>query len=123
MGQKGGGGGRVGFGTATNKGPKSLGGRLGAGGRVTGGGTGLALMRAAGGNPAGKQFTLANLQRQAGLSQAQALAEADRLVAAGQAEYTYLSDTVAAVLKGNGRDVAYRGGRPVKGIKVTGNIA
>lgn len=123
MGQKGAGGGRVGFGTATNKGPRSLGGRLGAGGRVTGGGTGHALTRAAGGNPKGKHFTLANLQRQAGITPAQALAEADRLVAAGQAEYTFLSNTVASVLKGNGRDVAYRGGRPVKGIKVTGDIA
>jgi len=122
MGAKGGGG-RVGYGTATNKGPKRLGGRTGAGGRVTGGGATHALTRAAGGNPKGKQFTLANFQRQAGLSQAEALAEADRLVAAGKAEYTFLSDRVAAVLKGNGRTVAHRDGRPVKGIKVTGDIA
>ena len=36
-----GGGGRVGYATVSNKGPKNLGGSRGAGGRVKGGGTGL----------------------------------------------------------------------------------
>ena len=43
-----GGGGRVGFGNPSNKGPKNLGGSKGAGGRVTGGGTRAALARITG---------------------------------------------------------------------------
>jgi hypothetical protein len=114
-----GGGGRVGYGTsASNKGPRRLGGPRGAGGRVTGGGTGAALRRAAGGSLRGAKVSLSHFRRQADLSAEAALAEADRLVAAGQAEYTYLSDRVAAVLRGHGQEPPVRHGRPVGGIHI-----
>lgn len=118
MGAKGGGG-RVGYGTAKNagpknKGPKNLGGSSGAGGKIVGGGTVAVLHRI------GNNVSLANFARHAGLNEAQALAEAERLVASGQAEYTYLSAHVAAVLKGNGKAVPEHGGLPIRGFKLTG---
>lgn len=118
MGRKGGGG-RVGFGNPTNKGPKNLGGRGGAGGRVVGGPTGEVLRRVAGGETKGYRVTLSNFQRQSGLASAEALAEVDRLVASGQAEYAYLSDLGARILRSHGRDVPERNGRPVSGFTMT----
>lgn len=120
MGNKGGGG-RTGFGNATNKGPRALGGSRRAGGRVTGGSTGAALARAAGGNPRGKRISIAHFQRQTGAGNP--MTEFDRLVREGKAEYTFLSDRVAAVLRNHGKSVPTRDGRPVRGIKVTGEIA
>jgi hypothetical protein len=122
VGQKGGGGGRVGFGNPVNKGPKHLGGRRGAGSRVTGGGPRAAIARITEDRPKGSHITLANLSREAGISQADALAEVDRLVAANQAEYTYYSANVAAILRGNGQTVQERDGQPVRGFRLTGSV-
>jgi hypothetical protein len=117
-----GGGGRVGFSNPSNKGPKRLGGRLGAGGRIIGGGTQASLARITEGKPSGSQITLANFSREAGISNADALAEVDRLVAANQAEYTYFSSNVAAILRANGQAVAERDGQPVRGFRLTGSV-
>jgi hypothetical protein len=116
-----GGGGRVGFGNPSNKGPKNLGGSKGAGGRVTGGGTRAALARidAGGGSP----ISVANFAREAGLDGADALTEIDRLVDAAEAEYTFLSPSAAAILRGNGQAVPERDGRPVRGFRMTGSVA
>jgi hypothetical protein len=113
-----GGGGRVGYATVSNKGPKNLGGSRGAGGRVKGGGARAALARLAGGG----QIALNNFAREAGLSQADTLAEVDRLVASDQAEFTYLSANAAAILRGNGQAVPERDGRPVRGFRLTGSV-
>jgi hypothetical protein len=118
-----GGGGRVGFSNPSNKGPKHLGGRLGAGGRLIGGGPRGAIARLTEGRPSGSNITLANLSREAGISQADALAEVDRLVAANQAEYTYYGSNVAAILGANGQTAAERNGQPVRGFRITGSVS
>jgi len=112
-----GGGGQVGLGSGTNKGPRPLGGKHKAGGRVKGGGTHAALARAAGG---GKKVSITGFQRQAGGSRNAALAALDGLVAAGKAQYAFMSEKVASTLKSHGQDVAYREGKPIRGIELKG---
>lgn len=117
MGKKGGGG-RVGYGTLSNKGPRNLGGWRGAGRKVRGGNTHDAIQRALGPYPVGHGMSFAHFQRQTGLGQSDALAAIDELVRSGQAQYTFLADNTAAILRGNGVDVVERDGRPVKGFKM-----
>jgi hypothetical protein len=120
MGSKGGGGGTGGrgYGSATRKGPLSLGGPSGAGKWATGGGFQASVERITGPSPKGKKITLANYARTSGQSMDEALAEVDRLVKKGEAKYLTLSPNAAAILRAQGRVVAVRDGRPISGFEL-----
>ena len=118
-----GGGGRVGFGNPSNKGPKNLGGSKGAGGRVTGGGTRAALARITGGAGGGHDQRWPTSPVRPASIRRMPSPRSIAWLRANEAEFTYLSANAAAILRGNGQAVPERDGRPVRGFRMTGSVA
>ena len=118
-----GGGGKVGFGNPSNKGPKNLGGSKGAGGHVTGGGT----RPPSPGSPAAPAAAVRSAWptlpvRPASMGRMPSPRSIAWLTPL-KPEYTFLSPDAAAILRGNGQAVPERDGRPVRGFRMTGSVA